>query len=111
MQLQRPVLVQEQRLKLNPQLLMSLKVMELPVIELRERIQDEIDRNPALELVKDKTTVSLDSVIKPKKEEDEYFEVTSDSGFVSGGGEAAAERQRRFIEGVSSKEKEFTVGF
>ena len=103
MQLQRPVLIQEQRLKMNPQLLLSLKVMELPVMDLREKIQEEIEKNPALELLVDRTTVSLDAAIKPKKEEDEYFEVTSDSGFTKKGGEAAADEQRRFIEGTLSR--------
>jgi len=107
MQLQRPVLVQEQRLKLNPQLLLSLKVMEMPVMDLRDRIQEEIEKNPALELLADRTTVSLDQAIKPKKKEDqeEYFEVTSDSGFIKRGGEAAAEEQRRFIEGALSRDQ------
>jgi len=105
MQLQRPVIVQEQRLRMNPQLLQSLKVMELPVMELRERIEEEIEKNPALELVADRTTVSLDAAIKPNKDKDEYdyFEVTSDSGYVTKGGEAAAEEQRRFIEGALSR--------
>ena len=103
MQLQRPVIIQEQRLRMNPQLLQSLRVMELPVMELRERIEEEIDRNPALEMVKDRTTVSLDEVTKPRKEEDEYFEVTSDSGFVRKGGEAAADERRQFIEGALSR--------
>jgi len=84
---------------------MSLKVMELPVMELREKIQDEIEKNPALELLADKTTVSLDEAIKPKTEEEEYFEVTSDSGFVKKGGEAAAEERRNFIEGALSREE------
>ena len=103
MQLQRPVLIQEQRLRMNPQLLQSLKMMELPIMELRERIGEEIEKNPALELVEDKTIVSLDEAIKPRKEEEEYFEVSSDSGFVRRGGEEASEEQRRFIEGVLSR--------
>ena len=102
MQVQRTVLVQEQRLKLSPQLLQSLKVMELPIMELRERIEEEIDRNPALELLEDRGTVSLDEAVKPR-EEYEYFEVTSDSGYVTKGGEAAADEQRRFIEGALSR--------
>ena len=103
MQLQRPVLIQEQRLKLNPQLLLSLKVMEMPVMELRERIGEEIEKNPALELLEDRTTVSLDNVIKPGREEEEYFETTSDSGFVKKGREAAADEQRNFIESALSR--------
>ena len=103
MQLLRPAYVQEQRLKMNPQLFQSLKVAELPIMELRERIEEEIERNPALEMVEDPSTVSLETVIKPRKEEDEYFEVSSDSGFTHGGGEEASEEQRRFIEGVLSR--------
>ena len=102
MQLQRPVYIQEQRLKMNPQLYQSLKVAELPVMELREKIEEEIARNPALELVEDRSIVSLDDAIKPQKEEEEYFEVSSDSGFIRRGGEEASEEQRRFIEGVLS---------
>jgi RNA polymerase sigma-54 factor len=88
---------------MNHQLLQSLKVAELPVMELREIIQEEVDRNPALEILEDRTTVSLDAVTTPKKEEEEYFEVSSDSGFIRKGGEAAAEERRRFIEGALSR--------
>jgi RNA polymerase sigma-54 factor len=88
---------------MNHQLLQSLKVAELPVMELRERIQEEIETNPALEVLEDHTTISLDEAIIPKKEEDEYFEVSSDSGFIGKGGEAAAEERRRFIEGALSR--------
>jgi RNA polymerase sigma-54 factor len=97
------MLIQGPNFKMNHQLLQSLKVAELPVMELREKIQEEADRNPALEILEDRTTVSLDAVTTPKKEEDEYFEVSSDSGFISKGGEAAAEERRRFIEGALSR--------
>jgi RNA polymerase sigma-54 factor len=36
---------------MNPQLFQSIKLMALPVVDLRERIQEEIERNPALEVV------------------------------------------------------------
>ncbi|MDR1444674.1 MAG: RNA polymerase factor sigma-54 [Treponema sp.] len=94
----RPVLVQEQRLKLNPQLIQSIKLMELPLLDLRDRIQEELEQNPALELVKDKSTVSLEEMVKSRREEDAYFDTSSDSGFYRGM-EASDERQR-FIEGV-----------
>jgi len=103
MQLQRPVLVQDQRLKMNPQLIQSLKIMELPVMELREWIVNEVERNPALELIADRTTVSLDAGAKPRKEEEDYFEVTSDSGYTRKGSDAAAEERRNFLEGALSR--------
>jgi RNA polymerase sigma-54 factor len=103
MQLQRPLLLQQQRLKMNPQLYQSIKLMELPIIDLREQIEAELEKNPALEVLEDHSTVSLDEVTKPRKEEEEYFEVSSDSGFIHKGGEEAANERRRFIEGALSR--------
>jgi RNA polymerase sigma-54 factor len=91
-------------MKMSPQMLLSIKMMELPVMDLREKIEEEIEKNPALEIIEDKGTVSLDRALGPKREEKyDYFESTSDSGFVRRGGEAAAEAQHRFIEGVLSR--------
>jgi RNA polymerase sigma-54 factor len=103
MQLQRPSFIQEQNLRMNPQLYQSIKMMELPIMDLREEIEEELEKNPALEVLEDHSTVSLDEAIKPRKEEDDYFEVSSDSGFVSRGGEEASDEQHRFIEGVLSR--------
>jgi RNA polymerase sigma-54 factor len=104
MQLQRPSLIQSQKLTMNPQLYQSLQVMELPIIELRERIEEELEKNPALEILDDPSTVSLDNSLDNaainKKEQYERFESTSDSGYVSSGGEAAADERQRFIEGA-----------
>ncbi|MDR1288050.1 MAG: RNA polymerase factor sigma-54 [Treponema sp.] len=104
MQVQRPSFIQEQRLRMNPQVYQSIKLMELPVIDLREKISEEIERNPALEALEDPSTVSLDAAVSPEKEEeDDYFEVTSDSGFILRGGEEASDEKRRFIEGALSR--------
>ncbi|MDR3131042.1 MAG: RNA polymerase factor sigma-54 [Treponema sp.] len=103
MQLQRPAFIQEQRLKMSPQVYQSIKMMELPIVDLREKIEEELERNPALEVVEDHSTVSLDEAYTPKKEEDDYFEVTSDSGFVRKGGDEAADEQHKFIEGALSR--------
>jgi RNA polymerase sigma-54 factor len=89
---------------MNPLVYQSIKLMELPVVELREKIEEEIEHNPALELVEDRSTVSLDDAVSPpSREEDDYFEVTSDSGFIRRGGDEASDEQRRFIEGVLSR--------
>ncbi|WP_304226461.1 RNA polymerase factor sigma-54 [Gracilinema caldarium] len=103
MQLQRPTFTQEQRLKMNPQLYQSIRLMALPVVDLRETIQEELERNPALEIIEDKTTISLDSAIKEVKEEDDYFEATSDSGFTRRGTDEDADEQQKFIEGALSR--------
>jgi RNA polymerase sigma-54 factor len=102
-QLQRPVFIQEQRLKMSPLLYQSLKLMELPIVDLREKIEEEIERNPALEVLEDKSTVSLDESDSPRKDEDDYFEIASDSVYVSRGGDDAADEQHRFIEGALSR--------
>jgi RNA polymerase sigma-54 factor len=102
-QLQRPVLIQEQRLKMNPQLFQSIKLMELPIMDLREKIEEEIERNPALEVLEDPSTVSLDAAYAPRKEEDDYFEVSSDSGFLRRGGDEATEEQYKFLEGAIAR--------
>jgi len=73
-------------------------------MELRERIEEELEKNPALEVLEDPSTVSLDNSLdnaeSSKKERFERFESTSDSGYVSSGGEAAADARQRFIEGA-----------
>jgi RNA polymerase sigma-54 factor len=102
-QLQRPAFIQEQRLKMSPQLYQSIKMMELPIMDLREKIEEEVERNPALEVLEDHSTVSLDAAYSPPKEEDAYFEGSSDSGFVRRGGNEAMEEQYKFIEGALSR--------
>ena len=97
--------VQKQQLglKMNPQLFQSLKLMELPLVDLREKIEEELERNPALEVIKDNSTVSLDDSGPARREFEKYFENSSDSGFVSRAGSAASDEHRRFIEGALSR--------
>lgn len=87
---------------MNPQLFQSIKLMALPVVDLRERIQEELEHNPALEILEDKTTVSLDE-FSPRREEDDYFEATSDPGLSRQAGEEESDERRKFIEGVPSR--------
>lgn len=47
-----------QQQKLSPQMIQSINILALPVDELRERIEEEVDKNPALEIIKDATYVS-----------------------------------------------------
>jgi RNA polymerase sigma-54 factor len=101
MQIQRQSFIQEQRQKMNPQLYQSIKLMELPVIDLHARIELELERNPALEIIEDKSIIQLDETETQRKEEDEYFESTSDSG--QRGSEEAAEEHRKFIEGALTR--------
>ena len=102
MQLQRSSMFQTQKFAMNPLIFQSIKMMEMPIIDLREKIEEELERNPALEILEDSTTISLDAATIPKREEYEYFESTSDSGFISSGAEVAADERQRFIEGALS---------
>jgi RNA polymerase sigma-54 factor len=101
-------LVQKQQLgvKMTPQVYQSIKLMEMPLIDLREKIGEELERNPALEVLEDNSTVSLDDEEAPQEEE--YFEDSSDSGFIRNGyssaaGAAASDEHHRFIEGALSR--------
>jgi RNA polymerase sigma-54 factor len=97
----RPALIQEQRLKLSPQLIQAVKLMELPLLDLRGRIQEELEQNPALELVEDKSLVPLEG--EQVREEEEYFEASSDPGFGHRRGMEASDERQRFIEGVLTR--------
>ncbi|MDR2659234.1 MAG: RNA polymerase factor sigma-54 [Spirochaetaceae bacterium] len=105
-QFQRTALSQEQRLsqKMSPRLIQSLKLMELPAADLREKIAEELEKNPALEIIEDRALMSLETMYKARSEENDYFETSSDSGFLRGGhGEAASDEKRQFIEGSLSQ--------
>lgn len=100
-------LYQQQRLglKLSPQILLSVKLMELPLIELRERIASELEKNPALEVLQDKSVVSLSEFDQPASEEKAYFETSSDAGFIRSGGAAESDEHQQFIEGVLTRQE------
>jgi len=104
--MQQASLVQKQQLgvKMSPQMYQSIKLMEMPLVDLRQKIGEELERNPALEVLEDNSTVSLDETEAPG-EEVEYFEASSDSGYTytGGGGDAASEQHHRFIEGALSR--------
>jgi RNA polymerase sigma-54 factor len=105
LQLQKPALVAEQRQRLSPQMIQSIKLMALPLQELKEQIQEEIEANPALEVVEDRSTVSLETL--PEREEKdsdeaEFFENSSDPGLAYRSG-ADDDSKRMFIEGAIAR--------
>ena len=102
MQLQRPVLKQTQKFFLNTQLYQSLKLMELPIVDLREKIVEELEKNPALEVLEDHSVESIDSGSNPPREEEEYFEASSDSGYIRTGKESASYDRQLLIDGILS---------
>jgi RNA polymerase sigma-54 factor len=104
-QSQRPVLRQVQKLKMTPQLYQAVRLMALPLQDLKTTIEEELEKNPALQAEEDRSTVSLDSL--PAREspdgERDWFDHSSDSGYSRAEGEAASDARRQFIEGALSQ--------
>ena len=95
---------------MNTQLVQSINIMALPLQDLRIRIQEELEKNPALEVLEESQELLLeDDQKEPEEEQDEeyeYFEDTSDPGFTRSPGnydEEASEAKRQFMEGALSR--------
>jgi len=108
-QLQKPALIAEQRQRLSPQMIQSIKLMALPLLELKEQIQEELEANPALEVVDDRSTVSLEGLPADRDEGDEGdgatadpFENSSDPGYASRSS-YDDDSKRMFLEGAIAR--------
>ncbi|MCL2139810.1 MAG: RNA polymerase factor sigma-54 [Treponema sp.] len=90
---------------MNPQVYLSIKIMELPLVDLREKIDEELGRNPALEILNDPSADSYNEPEPPPTDIEEYFETSSDSGFIRSGqsGREASDNHHQFIEGVLTR--------
>ncbi len=105
MQLQKPVLIQEQRQKLSPQMIQSIRLMALPLPELKDEIQQEIEANPALEVLEDRSTVSLESFPEERESDSDaarVYENASDPGY-GRGRDPNDDSKRMFLEGAISR--------
>ncbi len=102
MQAQRPVLAAEQRQKLNPRMLQSIKILAMPLAELTEEIQAELEANPALEVLDDRTEDSLETYAEEKLESpsDTWEDENADFGYSSSDGDE--DSKRKFLEGAIS---------
>jgi RNA polymerase sigma-54 factor len=104
-QSQRPVLRQVQKLRMTPQLYQAVRLMALPLQDLKTTIEEELEKNPALQVEEDRSTVSLDSL--PAREggegEGDWFDHSSDTGYSRADAEAASDARRQFIEGALSQ--------
>jgi len=99
---QRQGLVQAQQLKMSTQMFQSIKLMELPIMDLREKIEEEVEKNPALEVLEEPGQVSLDAAADAMpREEEAYFEASSDSGFIKRSMDA--DEHQQFLEGAIAR--------
>lgn len=107
---QKQSIVQQQRLNLSPQLVQSIKLMGMSFADLRERILEEAERNPALEVLSDPKE-------SPFWEGPPQAAGGSSSGLPGGGartpalrpasrvsGDAESDEHRDFIEGALHRE-------
>src|SRR5690554_504279 len=76
----RQTLEQKQLQKLSPQQIMLMKLIQVPVASLEERIKEEIMENPALEDLDDPATREIDQDEKSEYE-DEHDEDGKDDEF------------------------------
>ena len=103
MQSQRIVLTQKQQLKLSPQMYQSLELLAMPIQDLQARIRDEIEKNPALELASS-SDVSYDRYSKAtQSSEYDFFENSSDPGYVRKSSHISENSKQQFMEGALSR--------
>jgi RNA polymerase sigma-54 factor len=76
--------------------------MEMPLLELRAKISQELESNPALEVKSDSMEIPLNE--PSVNEKDVYFENTSDPGFIRKNGDDAANQRQKFIEMLTRSE-------
>ncbi len=103
MQYQKPVLIQEQKLKMSPQLYQSIQLMAMPLQDLKLKIQEELENNPALEMVREKSDVSLDEIHSKTSEDHDFFENSSDPGYTGSYNQEASDSKQKFMEGALSR--------
>jgi RNA polymerase sigma-54 factor len=86
------MLRQEQRQKMSLQLIQSINLLPLTVTELKQRIEEELERNPALEAADDHNLVSFDEL-----------DARTGHRIRSSASIDDEDTQRRFLEGVLSR--------
>jgi len=63
--------VQRPELRLGPRMIQAMKILQLPIMELSERIEQELEENPVLERVEvGETTDEMDDAIAASPQED-----------------------------------------
>jgi len=105
LQFQKPVLKQEMKLKMSPQLLQSINLLALPLQNLKLKIKEEVDKNPALEFVNENQSLSFDEIVEKKREDFDPFENSSDTGYSSTKWQGNDNSKRQFMEGTISRDE------
>jgi RNA polymerase sigma-54 factor len=85
---------------MTPQLYQAVRLMALPLQDLKATIEEELEKNPALQVEEDRSTVSLDSLGRREDSDGDWFDHSSDTGYSRADGDAASDARRQFIEGA-----------
>ena len=59
----------EQRMKLAPHMIQSMEILQLPILALQERIEQELNSNPVLEMAEPESPEDTDSVQEESQED------------------------------------------
>jgi len=81
----------------------SIQMMALPLYDLRTKIQEEVEKNPALEIVKDPSQTSLEEIKSVSPEEWDYSGDSSDTIYSSSSYRDSVDTKHQFIEGVLTR--------
>lgn len=87
---------------MSPKLLQSISMMALPLPDLRQAITAEVEKNPALEIEADRSEVSL-TPLEPSGEDYDFFENSSDPGYVGDKTKEDSDSKQKFLEGTTSR--------
>ncbi len=97
-----------QRLTLTKEMLVAIELMQLPLLDLKERIEKEILENPALEIEESKNesknSENIESIENTFVEDPNYFEDSSSADIKSSGNSNSydSDSKRQFLEGAIS---------
>lgn len=104
MQSQRLTISQQQKLKMSPQLYQSIKLMAMPLADLQIRVKEELEKNPALEAMPEKSDATQG---KQSSEDGDWdpFENSSDPGYTTQSKSYSDkdDSKRMFLEGAFSR--------
>ncbi len=98
-----------QKQVMSQKLIQSIKLMAMPLTELRETIQQEVEKNPALEMVREAgevdSPVSSDQLVKDERvTESDPFDNSSDPGYQPAP-KGDPDSKQRFLEGAVFREE------
>jgi RNA polymerase sigma-54 factor len=91
---------------MTPQLVQAVRLMALPLQDLKTTIEEELEKNPALTVEEDRSLVSLDDLQRRRDgngDRADLFDHSSDQGYSREAAEEASESHRAFFEGVPNQ--------